>query len=235
MTMNLSAEANINFINKLSLIQEYKLIDDSTWFLVKDKFVADIAPIGSKKTGITEKTTTYRNIIRDQPFIEDSIQKNKIIQEVIVDNGARDKNDDYWEQQRHEELSKNEKAVYKMIDTLQKMPVFIKYTNYINFIGTGYLNVGNYQIGPWQNLDLCQLTAKAFACAGISAPTVTSAKTLLRMVTWPMASGDQKFKYEGDAMYLFSKHPRVFMCMQKYSKDLDYGQQYLGWFPSWSG
>ena len=51
MTMYLSAEANINFVDKLSLIQEYKMIDDSTWFLVKDKFVVDIAPIGKNKLG----------------------------------------------------------------------------------------------------------------------------------------------------------------------------------------
>ena len=38
--------------------------------------------------------------------------------------------------------------------------------------------------------------------------------------------GDKKFKYEGDAMYLFSKNPRSYIYA-KYSKDIDYGQQYL--------
>jgi len=55
-------EANINFVESLSLIQEYRLLDDSTWFLSKDKFVADLSPVGKGSPGfIGRKTTTYRN------------------------------------------------------------------------------------------------------------------------------------------------------------------------------
>ncbi|MEO5593339.1 MAG: DUF5686 family protein [Chitinophagaceae bacterium] len=226
MTMYLSAEANINFIDKLSLIQEYKLIDDSTWFLVKDKFVADIAPIGKTKTGIiARKTTTYRNIIRDQPYIEDSLNKNKIIQEVLVDNGAREKTEDYWEEQRHEELSKNEKSVYAMIDTLQKMPVFIKYTNIINFIGTGYLNVGNYQIGPWQNWIYSNVLEGFRTRFDVGTNRGFNKKIILHGYL-AYGFGDKKFKYEADALYLLNKNPRSYL-FAKYSKDIDYGQQYL--------
>jgi hypothetical protein len=226
MTMYLAAEANINFVDKLSLIQEFKMIDDSTWFLTKDKFVVDIAPIGKTKFGvIARKTTTYRNIIRDQDYIEDSLKKNKIIQEVLVASGAREQADTYWKEQRHEDLSKNEKAVYAMIDTLQKMPLFTKYTNYINFITTGWLDVGNLEIGPWQNwiysnvLEGLRLRWDLGTNKGFN-------KKLILHGYLAYGFGDQKFKYEGDAMYLFSKHPRVYLYA-KYSKDIDYGQQYL--------
>lgn len=226
MTMYLTREANINFVDKLSLIQEYKLIDDSTWFLVKDKFVVDIAPIGKEKFGfIGRKTTTYRNIQRDQPFIEDSLRKNKIQQEVMFTPGAREKADTFWRQERHEELSKNEKAVYAMIDTLQKMPLFRRYTNMVNFIATGWLDIGNYEIGPWQNwiysnsleglrlrwdLGTNRYFSKDFIFHGYGAYGFL----------------DHKFKYEADGMWLFSKHPRAYVYAQ-YSKDIDYGQQYL--------
>jgi len=226
MTMYLSAEANINFIDKLSLIQEYKMIDDSTWFLVKDKFVADIAPISRNRVGIiARKTTTYKNIVRDQSFIEDSLQKNRIMQEVEFVADARRKDDEYWKNQRHEELSKNEKAVYAMIDTLQTMPVFKKYTNIIDFLGTGYLNVGNYQIGPWQNwiysnvLEGLRLRWDLGTNRGFN-------KNLILHGYLAYGFTDRRFKYEGDALYLFKKHPRSYVFLQ-YSKDIDYGQQYL--------
>jgi Family of unknown function (DUF5686)/CarboxypepD_reg-like domain len=226
MTMYLSAEANINFIDKLSLIQEYKLIDDSTWFLVKDKFVVDIAPIGKSKTGIiARKTTTYKNIVRDQSFIEDSVQKNRIIQEVELAADARAKDDHYWKEQRHEELTKNEKSVYAMIDTLQKMPIFIKYTNIINFIGTGYLNVGNYQIGPWQNWVYSNVL-EGFRTRFDLGTNHGFNKKLILHGYLAYGFGDRKFKYEADGMYLFSKNPRAYV-FAKYSKDIDYGQQYL--------
>jgi hypothetical protein len=226
MTLYLSKEANINFVEKLSLIQEYKMIDDSTWFLVKDKFVVDIAPIGKEKFGVIgRKTTTYRNIVRDQPYIEDSLKKNKIIQEVTFTPGARQQADSFWRQERHDSLTKNEKAVYAMIDTLQKMPLFKRYTRILNFVGTGYLEVGNFEIGPWQNwvfsnqlegfrlrfdLGTNRHFSKKFILHGYGAYGFT----------------DKKFKYEIDGMYLFNKHPRAYV-FAKYSSDMDYGQQYL--------
>lgn len=226
MTMYLSAEANINFVDKLSLIQEYKMIDDSTWFLVKDKFVVDIAPIGKTKFGvIARKTTTYRNIQRDQPFIEDSLRENRIKQEVEFSKDAREKADSFWRNERHEALSKNEKAVYAMIDTLQKMPLFVRYTNYLNFIATGWLEIGNVEIGPWQNwiysnvLEGMRLRWDLGTNRGFN-------KNLIVHGYVAYGFGDKKFKYEGDAMYLFTKHPRSYIYA-KYSKDIDYGQQYL--------
>ncbi len=226
MTLYLSADANINFIDKLSLIQEYKMIDDSTWFLVKDKFVADVTLLSKNKTGIiARKTTTYKNIVKDQAAIEDSLNTNKIIQEVSVNKDAREKGADYWDTKRHEELSKNEKSVYVMIDTLEKMPLFIKYTNIINFLGTGYLNVGNYQLGPWQNWIYSNVLEGLRTRFDVGTNHGFNKKLILHGY---LAYGftDKKFKYEGDALYLFSKHPRASLFV-KYSKDIDYGQQYL--------
>lgn len=226
MTMYLGTEANINFIDKLSLIQEYKLIDDSTWFLVKDKFVADITPINKKRAGIiARKTTTYKNIQRDQPFITDSISKNKLRQELLLATDARAKDDAYWQQNRHEELSKNEQSVYTMIDTLQKMPVFRRYTNVLNFIGTGYLNVGNYQIGPWQNWIYSNVL-EGFRVRWDLGTNRGFSKKLILHGYLAYGFGDQKFKYEADALYLLTRHPRSYVFV-KYSKDIDYGQQYL--------
>ncbi|MFX5933762.1 hypothetical protein ABTE76_19555, partial [Acinetobacter baumannii] len=39
-TLRPSAEVNINFIEGLTLIQEFKKINDTAWFIYKDKFVA---------------------------------------------------------------------------------------------------------------------------------------------------------------------------------------------------
>ena len=64
MNLRLGKEANVNFVENLSIIQEYQLLNDSTWFLSKDKYVLDVSPTGSDKPGfIGRKTTTYRNIL----------------------------------------------------------------------------------------------------------------------------------------------------------------------------
>ena len=45
-------DANLNYITGLTLIQEYKLVYDSIWFLYKDKFVADVRPTGKNRLGL---------------------------------------------------------------------------------------------------------------------------------------------------------------------------------------
>ncbi|TAH05473.1 MAG: carboxypeptidase-like regulatory domain-containing protein [Sphingobacteriales bacterium] len=226
MNLFLSKEANINFVEKLSMIQEYRLIDDSTWFLTKDKFVVDIAPIGKTRFGVIgRKTTTYKDVVVNQSFIADSVKQNKVLNEIIITNGASELADEFWKNQRHEDLNKNEKAVYLMIDTLQKMPLFKKYTRMINFIGTGYLPVGNYEIGPWQNWIFSNVVEGLRLRWDLGTNRHFNKNLILHGY---LAYGfkDQKFKYQVDGMYLFNKNPRSYI-FAKYSKDMDYGQHYM--------
>ena len=225
MNLRLSKEANINFMDRLSLIQEYQLVNDSTWFLSKDKFVVDIAPLGKSKLAfIGRKTTTYKNVALNDTSVVKELAKNKLMEETILPDTAKDKSDEYWALSRHEDLSKNEKAVYQMIDTLTKMPLFRRYTNMVNFLATGYLNVGNYQIGPWQNW--------------ITGNTVEGLRLRFDLGTnrffhrnaifhGYLAYGftDQKWKGEFDAMYLFDRSPRSYI-FASYLNDFDYGQNY---------
>ncbi|MFT4024312.1 MAG: DUF5686 family protein [Flavihumibacter sp.] len=225
MTLALNREANINFVDKLSLIQEYKQLDDSTWFLVKDKFVVDIAPIGKSAFGVIgRKTTTYRDIEVDQPFIRDSIAKNKTQADILFAEGAMAKEDSFWSGSRHENLSKNEMAIYDMIDTLQKMPLFKRYVNTVNFLATGYRNIGNFEIGPWYNW----FTGNSWEGFRMRFDLGTNPgfhKNLYLHGYLAYGFGDQAFKGKLEAKYLFSRNPRSYIHAS-YTKDLDNGQVY---------
>jgi hypothetical protein len=225
MTLYLSKEANINFVEKLSIIQEYTMLPDSVWFLYKDKFVVDIAPIGKTLGGaIGRKTTTYRNVIINDTSVTAQIKKNKIKEEIIFAEGARRKEDEYWKDSRHEGLTKTEQSIYSMIDTLQKMPIFKKYTDRITLLATGYKDIGNYVIGPIYNW---------FTVNSLEGPRVRFDlgtnhdfnKNLILHGYLAYGFGDHKFKYKLDGMYLFSRHPRS-SIYASYTKDLDNGQTY---------
>ncbi|HYF33430.1 MAG TPA: DUF5686 family protein [Chitinophagaceae bacterium] len=225
MNLRLDKTANINFMEKLSLIQEYQLINDSTWFLSKDKFVADIAPLGNSKLAfIGRKTTTYRNVVLNDSSVVNELAKNKIMEETILPDTANNKTDEYWAESRHEDLSKNEKAIYHMIDTLMKMPIFRRYTNMINFVATGYLNVGNYQIGPWQNW----ITGNQVEGLRLRFDLGTNRYFHKRAIFHGyLAYGftDQQWKGNFDVMYLFNKSPRSYI-FASFLHDFDYGQNY---------
>ncbi len=131
MSLRLGKDANINFLTNLSLIQEYSLLPDSTWFLSKDKFVAFIG----------RKTTTYRNVKVNDSTITAELDKNKVKEEVVTLPEAAGRDKSYWAGARHEELSKNEKGIIKMIDTLLNAPVFQKFTDPRQFYRHGGIRI----------------------------------------------------------------------------------------------
>ena len=148
--LNISATANINYVNRLSILQEFKLLPDSAWMFSKDKTVIDFTPFGKEKLSfIARRTSTYKNVRVNDPSINQKLAENAQKEEVIVNEEARDKNKQFWNEQRHEELSVNEKKVYQMMDTIKTIPAFINYTKALTFIFDGHKKYGNIEIGPW--------------------------------------------------------------------------------------
>ena len=225
MNLRLSKDANINYVDKLSLIQEYKLINDSTWFLSRDKFVVDLSALGEKRlSAIGRKNTTYENVVVNDASVVAELDKNKQIEETILPDSARKVSDSFWVESRHEELTTSEKALYQTIDTLLKMPAFKTLTRKINFMTTGYLNIGNYQIGPWFNWITYNAQEGLRLRFDLGTNRHFSKKIILHgYLAYGFA--DEQFKYQLDGMYLFTKSPRSYIYASA-KKDIDYGQNY---------
>ncbi|MFT3979089.1 MAG: DUF5686 family protein [Ferruginibacter sp.] len=228
MNLRLGKMANVNYVDKLSLIQEFTLINDSTWFLSKDKFVADISPPIAKSIPgfIGRKTTTYRNVLVNDSSVTAELDKNKIQEEVITVENATNKNKEFWNSSRHEELTKTEAGILKMIDTLLNDPKFKRLTDRINFIATGYKDIGNVRIGQWYNW----FTANSWE--GFRMRFDISSNKKFDKRWWyhtylAYGFGDQKLKGKAELFYLPNKHPRRYWY-GSYTNDLDFGQTYYG-------
>jgi hypothetical protein len=111
-----------------------------------------------------------------------------------------------------------------MIDTLVGMPQFKRYTNMINFIGTGYYDIGNYQIGPWQNWVYSNSQEGLRLRFDLGTNRHFSKKVIFHGYA-AYGFGDRKWKGEFDAMYLFKRQPRMYVY-GSYVNDFDYGQNY---------
>ena len=225
MNLRLSKEANVNFVDKLSMIQEYKMLNDSTWFLVRDKFVVDLSLTGEKALSlIGHKSTTYRNIVVNDTSVLVELAKNKLIEETIIPDSTKTTTEPFWVQARHEPLNKNEQAIYKTIDTLMNLPAFKRTTRLLDFLGTGYLNIGNYQIGPWQNW----VTANVEEGLRVRFDVGTNRRFNKKVIFHGyLAYGftDKKWKGRADALWLINKNPRN-TIFASYTRDFDRAQTY---------
>jgi hypothetical protein len=227
MNLRLGVEANVNFVENLSLIEEYRMIDDTSWFLYKDKFVVDVSPAGKSRPGfIGRKTSTYINVVVNDSSITRELEKNKILEEVITLPGATKKSKEYWAGARHEPLTRAEAGIIKMIDTLTNAPVFRKFTKTLTFIGTGYKDIGNYQIGPWFNW----VTSNGWEGFRVRFDLGTN-KHFNKKIKFHgyLAYGfkDEELKGMIETFYLPKKDPRMYFYAS-YINDLDFGQNYYG-------
>lgn len=225
MNLRLGREANVNFVQQLSLIQEYQLIGDSTWFLSKDKFVVDLTPLGrSNLAFIGRKTTTYRKVEVNSERVEEALAKNKKVEETILPAAGIEKEEAYWSTARHEALETREQAIYEMIDTLMNSPYYQRYSDVVYFLTVGFKNIGNYEIGPWFNWISANAYEGLRLRFDLGTNTRFSKKVFLHGY---LAYGfkDAGWKYKLDGTYLFNKSPRTHLAFA-ISRDIDFGQSY---------
>ena len=67
----------------------------------------------------------------------------------MAEDARVNEEEDAWDSLRHEPLTPTEKNVYKMIDTLQNIPVVRTYTDIIKIAIGGYYEVGKIDLGPY--------------------------------------------------------------------------------------
>ncbi|MBY0481121.1 MAG: DUF5686 and carboxypeptidase regulatory-like domain-containing protein [Chitinophagaceae bacterium] len=222
-TMRPSPDANINFIEGLSIIQEYRLINDSIWFLYKDRFVADIAPIGNGKLGIKgRKTATYEHVVLNDTATTQDIAKTKKNQQVDLVPNTQDLPDSFWQKNRHEGLDKNELTVYKVLDTLTKNKTYIFYRDAVEAIMKGTKDIGNIRIGPWYYWMSGNYWEGARFRFDVSTNRGFHKKLFLSAYT-AYGTKDHQFKGGGEVKYLFNKDYWTYLRVL-YKNDLDNGQ-----------
>ena len=224
-TMRPSADANINFITGLTIIQEYKWIRDSIWFLSKDKFVADVSPLGRNSIAFKgRKTATYQDVVINNPSVLYELAKSKGSEDIQVAPNVLNKPDSFWQENRHEPLNNDEKTVYAVLDTLEKNPTYNRYRNAITFLTTGVKDIGNIRIGPYYYWYTSNYQEGSRVRFDISTNRDFSKHWYFHGYG---AYGfmDKTWKGQAEAMYQFSRSPRKFIRFS-YKKDLDNGQVY---------
>ena len=221
-TLRPSTEANINFIKGLTMIQEFRQIDDTTWFQYKDRFVADIAPLGKNRLGFKgRKTTTYDDVKVNDPAVSEEIAKNRIPQEIVLASGSQIKPDSFWINNRHEELTKTEESVYELLDTLQNNRTFRRYRSTLTFLTTGTKDIGNLRIGPWYYW----YTGNAWEGTRLGFDLATNRgfnKNLYLHGYLGYGFLDRTFKYQANAKYMFSREPWSYLQVEDI-RDFDAG------------
>ena len=204
-SMTIAEGANINFIKRISVFQNYIPVNDSTWMMNKDKFIVNFVSTGKERPSVIgRKTTQYRNIKIDVPTIDTAFADH---QDLVMLAGAATKGADFWATNRFDSLSKNERNIYKMVDTIQQIPAFRHYQQLFTTASTGYYTKGYVSIGPYYNFFAKNYVEGTRIGFGIGNSELISKKMWVN-AQFAYGFKDERFKYDVTAWYVFKKLPR---------------------------
>jgi hypothetical protein len=141
-----SKSANLNWVRDVYIEQEFEVLNDSTFLITRDYFMSDFSFRKKEEArGVYGKRTTlYDNYVFDIP-------KDKKFYSQQVDPYSYEvynRPDDFWDTNRMEKLSKDEKGVYKMLDTLKTVGRFKALYNIGATLASGYYEINNFDVGP---------------------------------------------------------------------------------------
>jgi hypothetical protein len=205
--MRIVDDANINFINDLVLAKEFDLIEGKYWLLTKDFIIGDLNLIENNKKTLGffgRKSTTFRNYVINQPK-EDKFYARPV--NVIVQDSANLFEDEFWLNNRHEDLTRDEKTIYFMIDTLKTIPRFNSYIDIIEMVTTGYYKAGYVELGPYASLlSFNAVEGARFRVGGRTSNKFSTKLMLYGHVAY--GTWDSRWKYGAGMLYMLDKNPR---------------------------
>ena len=163
--MHLTKTANLNFVQDITFEQDYKLLYDSAAdkmlymparYSSEVKFEAGLSLLGIP---VPENKESLHLITKNTTVIDKiSVNNNDpgfVIRNLMTkDQTANyDKPDSYWFQHRLDSLSKHEKSIYLMVDSLKSNKLFQRDIKLVAFAGTGYWDFGSqFRFGPYSSL-----------------------------------------------------------------------------------
>ncbi len=201
----IATDANINFVNNLVVEQEFTQINDSIWFYKRNHLFIDFN-LGDKSTGLFgRKTTSYKNIKIGK--INSSIFETKAKQETIFEEGSTEKDSSYWNNVRHIKLSKKEKAIYNMVDSIKNVPVFNTIMDVITFLFSGYYETKYFEFGPYPTFySFNEVEGSRIRIGGRTSNTFSKKIMLNTHIAY--GTKDEKFKFGAGFLYMLKKNPR---------------------------
>jgi hypothetical protein len=219
--LQVSKNANINWVKEIYIEQEFNLLNDSIFVLKRDYFLSDFALNKKEKSrGVYGKRTTiykdyeFNKLISEENFYG---QKNYLASSDTIYNRSKE----FWNANRLEELNKDEKRVYKLLDTLKTVKKFKNLSKIVATLSSGYFEIDklNLDYGPiFSSFGFNDVEGLRVRVGGRTFQTIND---LFRVEAYT-AYGfrDEKIKYGFQAKWLLDQKNR-FILSGGHRKDIE--------------
>lgn len=232
--LNVPKNINLNFVDYMSIEQEYDRAPDGTRLITKDNITVEFKMTPKSNGLYARKMVSYRNHSFDKPA-DESIFKGA--EKEIETDDATVKPESFWVEHRHEPIPEKENSVDKLLKQLRSNPVYYYTEKALSILFTGYIPTSEQQpkfdIGPMNTLiSSNELEGARFRVGGLT--TAYLNKHLFGRGYVAYGTKDEKLKYSGELEYSFKKKKEyanefpINSLKVKYDYDINQlGQYYL--------
>ncbi len=201
LTVELGGKSNLNYIDRLKIQQDLIQTAAGPWLPAKVRILVDIAELTKKSAGVLLKLYVSNDsfiVNKEKPygFFKDRIE---------VAEDAQDHSDAYWDANRHDALTKEDKQIYSLIDSVKNIPKIKTYIDVIDVVVNGYYRAGKYfEIGPYIFLYGFNQVEGSRLRLGFRSNSNFSKKWILKGYG-AYGIRDNKFKYNAQVEYFLNR------------------------------
>lgn len=219
--LEISPNVNINFINKINIVQEIEPLDFGCSVTKRMNLLVDFANITKKLASFNFKASVSNsNFKNHQLKTNDTTEVESDYAEDVLNKDSA-----WWKENRPRALSSEELQSFKIIDTISNFPIIKNSFTLAQFLATGYYSVGKIDVGMLQTI---------YGRNGIEGDRIKISlrtnkyfdnKLTLRSY---LAYGflDKNFKYNLQAEYILKRFPWIKFGINKREDNDQLGTNY---------
>lgn len=143
---------NINFVKKLNIKSSFQLVGDSIPFFGTNEMEVhvDYMPVNSDKKRL-EILCRMINSQSDVKLDSDTpleLSKKALDVETLKTDDYKNRDDEFWDERRHTDMTIQERKANAMIDSLNNVTSIKAFNHLAKAAITGFVDVGTLEIGP---------------------------------------------------------------------------------------
>ena len=194
--MNINNSINIDWVKDVKIMQDFVQTREKTWMLSKDEISIDFG-ITEKSLGLFgQRSVSYTNYLINEP-VSDTIFRGSVMMHKLDPD---EKSADYWELNRHFPLTKTEKGIYTLVDSIKQVPAFKRRMGIVMLLTTEFMTFKKTEIGPVGNFySFNPIEGSRVRFGGRTTPAFSKKITLDGYLAYGFT--DKKYKYSAGVTY----------------------------------
>lgn len=194
--MGINKDINIDWVQNISVVQDFERNNNNKWILSKDEISIDFGIVRNTTGLYGQRTISYKDYRINEP-VGDTIFKGPD-KTIRIDTASL--LSDYWESNRLVPLTKSEKQIYSTVDSLNKMPEFRRRMDIITMFISGFLNLGDIELGTISSFySYNPVEGSRIRFGGRTSTDFSKKITLDGYMAY--GTDDKTFKYSGGVTY----------------------------------